>query len=159
MAYENTNVTVQKSMGDIAAMVIARNGQFRHTEAPQGFIVEISVPTGNGRANLYEFKQIIGVDYIREHRRKRPRIRKTDEELIAQERRRRARVLFYYLKNLYEAIDTGLIETGAALLGFLKVPGCDVTLYEAIGERIESGELAGDSLMQLALPSAPEIDS
>ncbi|GAG52402.1 unnamed protein product, partial [marine sediment metagenome] len=148
VAYEGTTVSVSKSMGDISAMVISRDGQFIHAISKEGFMVEINLPLDYGNNfNTYIFKQYVGDAYLEAYKKKHPKVRKDDGELLEQERRRRARILLNYLKNLFEAVDTGLLESEAALLGFMQIPGSDSTVYEIIGKRLKEGNLSSGGLL------------
>ena len=71
--------------------------------------------------------------------------KKRRARVIADERNRIARVLFHFIKNLFIAVDEGVLDLGEALLGYLEVPGQDgVTLYQAIGKKVEQGELGSN---------------
>lgn len=142
MAYENTNVPVQRSFGDLAGLVVGRGGQLQQTEAQNGFQVAVAFPSKKAPQSWNKFRITVelpedfGESWLEEH----PKVRKTADEVIAQERRRLARVLFYYVKNAMEAVDAGLLELEEVLLPFLEVANGQ-TLYDTVKVHVDKGQV------------------
>jgi hypothetical protein len=160
-AYRTTTVDVYKTMGDLSSLVIAHRGQMSFTEADSGLSVDIAFPTRDAtRWNYYRFtKRLEAEGFIRQFREEHPRTTidgKRRAEIVAGERNRIARVLFHFIKNLFIAIDEGVIDLGEAFMPYLVIPDGPkkgFTLYEALGRPMEEGKLAATGgLLALAAP-------
>lgn len=143
-AYENTTVSVSKSIGDISALVVARGGQIRQTECSDGFQIEIAFPA-KGKANAYNRFRItrnIHKDHVAAFRDAHPKTRRSDQEVMEDERRRLARTMFHFVKACMVAVDEGIVDVEEAFLPFLELKDGGATLYESAGEGIRNGQLA-----------------
>jgi hypothetical protein len=114
MAYETTDVPAMQSYGEIVAL-LAMHGcdSTRHTEQPDGFILEFVRPINNGRVLVK-----IPVRYELTPKKHSNRLSPTPltKCQIEQEKRTKWRGLYFYLKGVFDAVDKHIVMFEQAFL-------------------------------------------
>lgn len=146
MAYSNTQVTTEKSQGDIRGL-LSKHGAERFSFSEGDYdgqwwvgvefvhnnhLVRIAAPLKtleerdlNGKVRRARTKT--REDFIREHN--------------EQEGRRIWRVIYWSLKSRMEAVEEGLETFEQAFLSHLVDPGTNQTLWNSIRPHVESGKM------------------
>jgi hypothetical protein len=112
MAYETTAVSVDKSQAGIRKLIMARKGSkiaFISDPPREGFQAEVQIDS------LPYTIRIFGEV-------KRPNTGRTDKQRdtwLDQEHRRIWRVIFYHLKSVFEAADSGVMEFRELMLPYI----------------------------------------
>lgn len=112
MAYEKTDVSVDKSQSGIRKLIMARKGSkiaFISDPPREGFQAEVQIDS------LPYTIRIFGEV-------KRPNTGRTEKQRevwLDQEHRRIWRVLFYHLKSVFEAADSGVMEFRELMLPYI----------------------------------------
>jgi hypothetical protein len=112
MAYEKTGVAVDKSQAGIRKLVMGRKGSkiaFISEPPREGFQAEVLID------ELPYMIRVFGEV-------KRPNTGRTDKQRatwLDQEHRRIWRVLFYHLKSVFEAADSGVMEFRELMLPYI----------------------------------------
>lgn len=124
MAYEKTEVAVSKSQDGIRKLIMGRKGSkiaFISDPPREGFQAEVLIDTMSYSIRI--FGEVKG---------KNPgRTEKQKDAWTEQEHRRIWRVLFYHLKSVFEAADSGVMEFRDIMLPYL-VTGNGKTVAECI---------------------------
>lgn len=123
MAYEGTVVAVTKSQDGIRKLVMGRKGSsiaFISDPPREGFQAKVMID------NLPYQIRIFGV--LRPNQ---GRTQKQQSDFNIQEERRIWRVLFYHLKSVFEAADSGVMEFRELMLPYI-VTGDGRTVAECI---------------------------
>jgi len=164
VAYESTDVAVEKSQGEIRKLLFdhgAANFSFGEDVEPNGvFIAMVEFVHGGQRVRMRVPHKPVNPRVLAEKVR-RAQTRTADQikrDLAEQEARRIWRVLFHGLKARLVSVEEGVETFEEAFLAHLVDPASDRTLWEQAKGFIESGAMklggAGLSVGQPALPSA-----
>lgn len=114
-AYEGTTVTAEKSMAETMAMLRKRNcSGVQWTEERTTTTLRFRWQAASGAELCARFNMNARLPT------RTGQTEKQRAEAVDRERRRLFRVLLYFLKNLFEAVDGGLLTTEQALLPFLE---------------------------------------
>jgi len=139
MAYDKTSVSVSKSQDGIRKLIMARKGSkiaFISDPPREGFQAEVLID------NLPYSIRIFGVVEADTS----SRTAKQRDNYIEQEHRRIWRVLFYHLKSVFEAADSGVMEFREIMLPYL-ITGNGKTVAECLVPNL--GKIISSSPMLL----------
>lgn len=112
MAYDKTSVSVSKSQDGIRKLIMARKGSkiaFISDPPREGFQAEVLIDK-----LPYQIRIFGTVEVDASSRTERQR-----ENYVEQEHRRIWRVLFYHLKSVFEAADSGVMEFRELMLPYI----------------------------------------
>lgn len=112
MAYEKTDVSVDKSQSGIRKLIMARKGSkiaFISDPPREGFQAEVQIDSLPYTIRI--FGEVKRVNTGRTERQR--------ETWLDQEHRRIWRVLFYHLKSVFEAADSGVMEFRELMLPYI----------------------------------------
>lgn len=159
-AYSDTKVSVDKSRADIGALLRKRGAsaimwldepdhsvlRFRWTRADLAFVARFDIiptePDGKAIRSLVANSRKIN--------------RATDarDALLERDQKRLHRVLFWYLKSIFEAEDAGLLKAEEAILGWLEAPD-----GQRVADKIipQLGAHGGDLGRVLQLPPGSDV--
>lgn len=112
MAYEKTGVSVDKSQAGIRKLIMVRKGSkiaFGSDPPREGFQAEVLIDALPYTIRV--FGEVKRANTGRTERQK--------EQWLDQEHRRIWRVLFYHLKSVFEAADSGVMEFRELMLPYI----------------------------------------
>lgn len=138
MAYDNTSVPVSRSQESIRKLIMAHAGfgtSFTSYVDPQG----VRPPQEGFTAAVMIDKQPYQVKVM-------ATVKKTKGGDVEREVRRVWRVLFYYMKSMYDASDTGVMEFRELMLPFILTAN-----KQTIAERLMSmiGDIVTNPVLML----------
>lgn len=128
MAYENTEVAVSKSQDGIRRLVMGRKGsQIAFISAPprEGFEAVVTIDALPYKIRLFGM--------VAQDTKSRTQLQR--DRYVEQEHRRIWRVLFYHLKSVFEAADSGVMEFRELMLPYI-VTKDGLTIAEQILPRL-----------------------
>ncbi len=129
MAYDNTSVAVSKSQEGIRKLIMARKGSkiaFISDPPKEGFQAEVMIDALPYAIRIFGTVEVDGSS----------RTQKQRESRLEQEHRRIWRVLFYHLKSVFEAADSGVMEFRELMLPYI-VTKSGLTVAECIVPQLE----------------------
>lgn len=112
MAYDKTSVSVSKSQDGIRKLIMARKGSkiaFVSDPPREGFQAEVLIDKLPYQIRIFGTVEIDTSS----------RTQKQRENYVEQEHRRIWRVLFYHLKSVFEAADSGVMEFRELMLPYI----------------------------------------
>jgi hypothetical protein len=118
MAYENTSVAVSKSQDGIRKLILGNGGAavaFISQPPREGFEAQIIIEGKTYRVRIVA--ECVPKD--RKRRRSRRYGVPNRHDLMEEEARRVWRVLFYHLKSVYEAANSGVMEFRELMLPYI----------------------------------------
>lgn len=113
MAYEGTEVSVSKSQDGIRKLIMGRKGSrvaFVTDPPREGFEAMVLIDTNPYQIRIYGTVRLAPSN---------KRTEKQRNDFLSQEERRIWRVLFYHLKSVFEASDSGVMEFRELMLPYI----------------------------------------
>jgi len=122
MAYENTEVSVSRSQEGIRKLIMSRKGSkiaFITDPPNEGFEAYIELEGQPYRIRLLGVMRDAPEEKSRMYRGSLKTTEKQRSAFVEAEARRIWRVLFYHLKSVFEAADSGVLEMRELLLPYI----------------------------------------
>jgi hypothetical protein len=124
MAYEKTEVAVSKSQDGIRKLIMARKGSkiaFISDPPREGFQAEVSIDKAPYQIRIFGEVKLVQTG----------RTARQAAAALEQEHRRIWRVLYFHLKSVFEAADSGVMEFRELMLPYI-VTKSGMTVAECI---------------------------
>jgi hypothetical protein len=135
MAYEHTLVAVSKSQESIRRLILDNGGSgiaFISQPPMEGFEAVVRIDNAS-----YRIRISAEVKVVEKRRRRRYGIYKPQSQIQDDAARRVWRVLFFYLKNVYEASNSGVMDFRQLVMPYV-VTRDNKTISEHILPKLES---------------------
>lgn len=150
MAYEGTLVAVSRSQEEIRRLILANGGTgiaFVSQPPMEGFEAMVAI-----EGSTYKIRISAEVKMPEKKRRRRYGVAKSDLQRQDEAARRVWRVLFYYMKSVYEAANSGVMEFRQMVMPYV-VTHDGRTVSEHILPKLESA-INGNPARMLPAPRA-----
>ena len=152
MAYETTEVPVERSQGSISKLIFENGGSglamiSDRAGEVEGFEANMVIDGSTYRIRVTAVCKKPKQKWSSYHSR-------YVEGDLEQERRRLWRVLFHHLKNVFESSKSGVMEFRKLMLPFIVIPGTGQTIAEHILPRL--AEAVAGNPARLLGSGAPE---